>query len=235
MSDDLLTSALGGDQLPDELNKTIESKGGYYEFPLGDYTCLVGTLRPTYRDANDKACKPDKPGAHVAGAVCPHIVVNHAELGKMLESDGSLVGDYPYGAYVYNQFLPLAEKDQWVSERFFGDFTLDGYPEKAVVQDKKIFMPNIRFFRGAVVTFTLTRKGDKGRPYAENVLLKDHTINVEVLKKRNAIIDAIESKLKDKLEKEQAERNKNDGTDDTPNEELPDTDSILGDIGGLSN
>jgi hypothetical protein len=237
MSEDLLNKALGGDELPDELNKGIESKGGFYNHPVGEYTAFVGTVRPTYKDVNGKSCKADDEGAKVSGALCPCILVEQPEYGRLITDKLDLVSDVPYGARVHNQFMSLKPTAQWVSERFFGDFTLEGHDDKAVVQDKKVYIRNLRFFRGATIKFKMVKSDKTNTIYPSEVMLTDHKITNETLGKRNQIIDLLETKLADELEKEkEANKAKKGESSDNAFEQpsdMPDTDDLLGDLGGL--
>lgn len=209
-------------ELADKLTTDVVGGGGYYVHTVGDYKALFSGLRLHYKDAEQKKCDKDKPGAKLTGASARFLVIKDPEL-QLVDSKLAVDTTQDLGRLTYNHYLSLKEDDQWKHARALADFTINDMPEANIVQDngKKLLLQNLQLFVGIGVTFKIIEGKKEGSRYASDFVLADHSVlTKEKIASRSKVVDAIEKQLTEyaeRLEKERAEKKANSTS--SPSEE----------------
>lgn len=181
-------------------NIEISATDTSYQFQVGDdYVFIIGNVHYYYKNADDKKCKKNDPGAKLAFAMLDFLTISK---GKDVFVDDHLQfnKDLPPTAFKFGVFLPLEADKQYQNKRTFESFYIDEKPELAIVkEDGRDYTINFSFlplYRGCPVKASV-KKGDKekSRPYLTNIEITDHTIDKTKLANRKIVVDKLYEQL----------------------------------------
>jgi len=164
-----------------------------------EYVFIVGNIHFYYKDADDKKCKKDTPGARVAYAILDLFTVSKGK-EVFINDKMEFNKDLPPTAFKFGQFIALQSDKQYQNKNLFEGFYIDNQPELAVIQEDgrsyRVNLSVLPIYAGAPakVIFGIGKK-KTSRPYIASIELLDHTIDAKKVETRKKVVATITAKI----------------------------------------